>query len=211
LVTGEISDPRWVPIVGLLLIFIPALAVISFNPALTFFLLLGAFIYVVIYTMWLKPRTLLNVVIGGLAGSAAVLCGSAAAGMWNAPGALLLAVILFFWSPFHFWSLAMIYRDEYTRADFPMLPAKTTPQKAAWWIFAHTLPTGIAGLLLALLPFLGWAYLVPVLLATVDLFWRSLRLLRDPSRQNALGLFISSNIYLLVLLLAVCVGTVLPF
>jgi protoheme IX farnesyltransferase len=206
LVTGEISDPRWVPIVGLLLIFIPALAVISFNPALTFFLLLGAFIYVVIYTMWLKPRTLLNVVIGGLAGSAAVLCGSAAAGMWNAPGALLLAVILFFWSPFHFWSLAMIYRDEYTRA-----PAKTTPQKAAWWIFAHTLPTGIAGLLLALLPFLGWAYLVPVLLATVDLFWRSLRLLRDPSRQNALGLFISSNIYLLVLLLAVCVGTVLPF
>jgi protoheme IX farnesyltransferase len=123
LVTGEISDPRWVPIVGLLLIFIPALAVISFNPALTFFLLLGAFIYVVIYTMWLKPRTLLNVVIGGLAGSAAVLCGSAAAGMWNAPGALLLAVILFFWSPFHFWSLAMIYRDEYTRADFPMLPA----------------------------------------------------------------------------------------
>ncbi|UCC51808.1 MAG: protoheme IX farnesyltransferase [Anaerolineaceae bacterium] len=211
LVTGEISDPRWVPIVGLLLIFIPALAVISFNPALTFFLLLGAFIYVVIYTMWLKPRTLLNVVIGGLAGSAAVLCGSAAAGMWNAPGALLLAMILFFWSPFHFWSLAMIYRDEYTRADFPMLPAKTTPQKAAWWIFAHTLPTGITGLLLALLPFLGWAYFVPVLLATVDLFWRSLRLLRDPSRQNALGLFISSNIYLLVLLLAVCVGTVLPF
>ena len=211
LVTGEIADPRWVPIVGLLLIFVPSLAVLSFNPALTFFLLAGAFIYVVIYTMWLKPRTLLNVVIGGLAGSAAVLCGSAAAGMWNAPGALLLALILFFWSPFHFWSLALIYRDEYAKADFPMLPAKTTPRNAAWWIMAHTLPTGIAGLLLVGLPFLGWVYFVPVFLITVDLFWRSLKLLRDPSPQNARGLFMSSNIYLLVLLLAVCVGTVIPF
>jgi protoheme IX farnesyltransferase len=211
LVTGEIADPRWVPIVGLLLIFVPSLAVLSFNPPLTFFLLSGAFIYVVIYTMWLKPRTLLNVVIGGLAGSAAVLCGSAAAGMWNAPGALLLALILFFWSPFHFWSLALIYRDEYAKADFPMLPAKTTPRKAAWWIMAHAIPTGIAGLLLVGLPFLGWAYFVPVFLMSADLFWRSLKLLRDPSAQNARSLFISSNIYLLVLLLAVCVGTVIPF
>ncbi len=211
LVTGEIADPRWVPIAGLLLIFVPSLAVLSSNPALTFFLLTGAFIYVVIYTMWLKPRTLLNVVIGGLAGSAAVLCGSAAAGMWNAPGALLLALILFFWSPFHFWSLALIYRDEYAKADFPMLPAKTTPRNAAWWIMAHTLPTGIAGLMLVSLPFLGWVYFVPVFLITADLFWRSLRLLRDPAPRNARSLFMSSNIYLLVLLLAVCVGTVIPF
>ena len=211
LVTGEIADPRLVPIVGLLLIFIPSLAVLSFNLPLTFFLLAGAFIYVIVYTIWLKPRTLLNVVIGGLAGSAAVLCGSAAAGMWNAPGAMLLALILFFWSPFHFWSLALIYRDEYAKADFPMLPAKTTPQNAAWWIMAHTLPTGIAGLLLVRLPSLGWVYFVPVFLITADLFWRSLNLLREPSPQNARGLFISSNIYLLVLLLAVCVGTVIPF
>jgi len=210
LVTGEIADPRWVPVVGLLLIFIPSLAVLPFNLALTFFLLAGAFIYVVIYTMWLKPRTLLNVVIGGLAGSAAVLCGSAAAGMWYAPGALLLAVILFFWSPFHFWSLALIYRDEYAKADFPMLPAKTTPRNAAWWIMAHTIPTGIAGLLLATLPFLGWVYFVPVFLITADLFWRAAKLIQDPSPGNARSLFISSNIYLLVLLVAICVGTVIP-
>ncbi len=210
LVTGEIADPRWVPIVGILLILIPSLAVLPFNPALTFFLLAGAFIYVVIYTIWLKPRTLLNVIIGGLAGSAAVLCGSAAAGMWYAPGALLLAVILFFWSPFHFWSLALIYRDEYAKADFPMLPARTTPRNAAWWIMAHAVPTGIAGLLLAALPFLGWVYFVPVFLITVDLLWRAVKLIQDPSSKNARGLFISSNIYLLVLLIAVCVGTIIP-
>lgn len=211
LVTGEIVDPRWVPIVGLLLIIIPSLAVLPFNPALTFFLLAGAFIYVVIYTIWLKPRTLLNVVIGGAAGSAAVLSGSAAAGYWNAPGALVLAFILFFWSPFHFWSLALIYRDEYKKAEFPMLPAKTSPRAAAWWIALHAAVTGIAGLALAALPFLGWVYFIPVLLVTGSLFWRTIKLLQDPSARNARGVFLSSNFYLLVLLIAICVGAVIPF
>ena len=211
LVTGEIADPRWVPVIGLLLIFIPSLAVLPFNPPLTFFLLAGAFIYVVIYTMWLKPRTLLNVVIGGAAGSAAVLSGSAAAGMWNAPGALVLAFILFFWSPFHFWSLALIYRDEYEKADFPMLPAKTTPRAAAWWIALHAAVTGVAGLALVALPFLGWVYLLPVLLVSGSLFWRTVKLIRDPSPRNARGVFMSSNFYLLVLLAAICVGIVVPF
>jgi protoheme IX farnesyltransferase len=211
LVTGEIPNPRWVPFAGLLLILIPSLAVFSFNPALTFWLLTGAFIYVVIYTIWLKPRTLLNVVIGGLAGSAAVLSGSAAAGSWNAPGAIVLALILFLWSPFHFWSLALLYRNDYARADFPMLPARTSPRGAAAWIMVHTIPTGLAGLALAALSFLGWSYLVPVLLITIDLFWRSIKLLQDPSPRNARKVFISSNIYLLVLLLAICIGSVLPF
>jgi protoheme IX farnesyltransferase len=211
LVTGEIANPRWVPVVGLLLILIPSLAVYSFNPALTFWLLAGAFIYVVIYTIWLKPRTLLNVVIGGVAGSAAVLSGSAAAGMWNAPGALVLALILFLWSPFHFWSLALLYRNDYARADFPMLPAKTTPRGAAAWIMVHAVPAGIAGLALAALPFLGWSYLIPVLLVTIDLLWRAIKLLIDPSPRNARKVFISSNIYLLVLLVAICVGSMLPF
>lgn len=211
LVTGEIANPRWVPIVGLLLILIPSLAVVSFNPALTFWLLAGAFIYVVIYTMWLKPRTLLNVVIGGLAGSAAVLSGSAAAGMWNETGALVLALILFLWSPFHFWSLALLYRNDYARADFPMLPAKTSPRTAAFWVMVHALPASIAGLALSALPYLGWSYLIPVLLVTIDLMWRAVKLLMDPSPRNARKLFISSNLYLLVLLVAICVGSVLPF
>ncbi|MCZ7669133.1 MAG: UbiA family prenyltransferase [Chloroflexi bacterium] len=71
-----------------------------FNKPLALFLALGAFIYVVVYTIWLKPRTLLNIVIGGAAGSAAVLSGSAAAGYWNSPGALILALILFCGRPF---------------------------------------------------------------------------------------------------------------
>jgi protoheme IX farnesyltransferase len=210
LVTGEIADPSWVPLVGTLMVVIPVIATLPFNPALSFFLLLGAFIYVGIYTIWLKPRTLLNIVIGGAAGSAAVLSGSAAAGQWNDVGALVLAAILFLWTPFHFWSLAILYREEYRRADVPMLPAQTTPRRAALWVMTHTLPTAVFGLLLATLPDLGWLYFLPVLGVTADLFWRNARLIGDPSQRNARSLFISSNLYLLVLLLAICIDTVLP-
>lgn len=211
LVTGQIAKPAWVPVVGLLLILAPSLAVVAFNPALTFFLLSGAFIYVVIYTIWLKPRTVLNVVIGGAAGSAAVLSGSAAAGYWNAPGALVLALILFLWSPFHFWSLALMYRDQYERADYPMLPVKTTPQRASWWVMAHTAPTCLAGLALVALPSLGWLYFIPVLIVSADLFYRNIKLIGDPSGENAKRLFLSSNFYLLTLLVAICVGSVVSF
>ena len=211
LVTGEISNPSWVPIVGTLMILVPVLVIFPFNPAFSFWLLAGAVIYVGIYTIWLKPRTLLNVVIGGAAGSAAVLSGSAAAGNWSNPAALLLACILFLWSPFHFWSLALLYRDEYAKADVPMLPARTGPRQAAWWVLLHTVPTGLAGLALALYPPLGWIYFVPMLFVTADLFWRNIKLIIDPSPLNARRLFISSNIYLLILLVFICVDSLLPF
>lgn len=207
LVTGEIAKPNWVPYVGLGLILLPSLAVLPFNRPLTFFLLLGAIIYVGIYTIWLKPRTLLNIVIGGAAGSAAVLSGSAAVGNWNDTGALVLSLLLFLWTPFHFWSLALLYRDEYARSDVPMLPVHTTPRQAAWWVMSHTLPTGIGGLLLVLLPSLGWVYLIPVIWVTADLVWRNAKLIHSPSSENAKALFMSSNIYLLILLLAICIGT----
>jgi protoheme IX farnesyltransferase len=208
LVTGVITKPAWVPYVGIGLVLLPSLVMLPFNPALTFFLLLGAFIYVVIYTIWLKPRTLINIVIGGAAGSAAVLSGSAAVGSWSNPGALVLSLLLFLWTPFHFWSLALLYKDDYARSDMPMLPVHTTPRQAAWWVMSHTLPAGLGGLLLAVLPILGWVYLIPVIWITVDLFWRNVRLIQTPSPENAKKLFMSSNIYLLVLLLAICAGTV---
>jgi heme o synthase len=211
LVNGEIQHPGWVPVVALLLILAPSLAVLPTYPALTFFLLLGAFIYAGVYTLWLKPRTLLNIVIGGAAGSAAVLSGSAAAGFWHHPGALVLALILFLWTPFHFWSLAIMYRDEYMRADVPMLPARTSPRRAAWWVMSHTLPTGLAGLLLAVRPELGWFYFLSMVWVTAVLFWYNIRLIQNPQREQALRLFLTSNVYLLVMLVAICVDTMLPF
>jgi protoheme IX farnesyltransferase len=210
LVNGEIPNPKWVPWVSALLILVPVVVTFTFNKPLSFFLALGAFIYVVIYTIWLKPRTLLNIVIGGAAGSAAVLSGSAAAGYWNSPGALILALILFLWTPFHFWSLAIMYRDDYAKADVPMLPVHTTPKQAAWWTMSHTAPTCLFGLLLAVFPYLGLVYLIPMLLISGDLFWKNIKLIKDPSKENARGLFMSSNYYLTVLMLAIYVSSVLP-
>jgi protoheme IX farnesyltransferase len=205
LVNGAITRPGWVPYIAAAMILVPSLAVLPSNPALSFFLLLGAIIYVGIYTLWLKPRTLLNIVIGGAAGSAAVLSGSAAAGAWNDPGALALALMLFVWTPTHFWSLAIVYRDDYARGGFPMLPAQTSPRQAAFWVLLHTLPTALAALLLVGHPALGWLYFIPVGLATVDLILRNLRLLAAPTSKRAFSLFKISNLYLALVLLLICV------
>ncbi len=211
LVTGAIPRARVVVPVSIALIVIPSLAVLPFNPALAFFLVLGAVIYVVIYTLWLKPRTLLNIVIGGAAGSAAVMAGGAAAGAWRDPAVITLALLLFLWTPFHFWSLAIMYRDDYQKAGVPMLPAQTSVQAAAWWIMLHSLAATLAALALATYPALGWSYLLPVLVVTVSLLWRNILLVRQPTRGRSIALFVSSNIYLLVVLIAVCVSAQLPW
>ncbi len=211
LVNGDIPNPRWVLYVGSAMIALPVAGTFFFNPALAFFLFLGAFIYVGVYTIWLKPRTLLNIVIGGAAGSAAVMTGGAAVGAWRDPAVIVLALLVFLWTPTHFWSLAILYRDDYVRADVPMLPARVTPRQASWWVLVHTLPTGLAALALAATPALGWIYLVPVLLLTADLLWRNLRLIRQTTPLHARSLFIASNVYLTVVLAAIFLDTLLPF
>ena len=122
------------------------MAVLPANPALALFLTLGAIIYIGVYTLWLKPRSPLNVVIGGAAGSCAVLSGGAAVGAWSDPGVLALALLVFFWSPTHFWSLALACREDYERAGTPMLPVVTTARRAATWGLIHAMASGVAGL-----------------------------------------------------------------
>lgn len=209
LVNGDIPNPRWVPWVATAMILASVLVALPFSLALAFWLAAGAFIYVVIYTIWLKPRTTLNIVIGGAAGSAAVLAGAAAGGDWMAPGALVLALLVFLWTPSHFWSLAIVYRNDYARSDTPMLPVKTTPRQAAFWVFVHTAATAFAALMLAFDPELGLIYLIPVGLATIDMMVRNVRLLRVPSGKNARSLFIASNMYLAVVLVMACIDVVI--
>jgi protoheme IX farnesyltransferase len=208
LVTGAIPRPGWVPYLAGAMILAPSLAVLPGNPALAFFLLLGAAIYVGVYTLWLKPRTLLNIVVGGAAGSAAVLSGSAAAGVWNDPGAVALALLVFLWTPAHFWSLAIVYRADYQRGGVPMLPTRTGPRQAAAWVLVHTGATALAALMLAAHPALGWVYFIPVGLATLDLMVRNARLLARPDGKQALSLFHASNLYLAIVLLMICVEAI---
>lgn len=208
LVTGSLARPRTILVIGLALIALPTLAVLPFNPALSFYLVLGAFIYVGVYTIWLKPRTLLNIVIGGAAGSAAVMSGAAAANAANDPASIVLALLVFLWTPTHFWSLALLYRHDYQKASFPMLPAQVTPRQSAWWVLAHTLPTGLSALLLTLTPGLSWLYAIPAIGLTIELLYRNIRLIIAPTPKNARRLFISSNYYLMIILLAICLGVI---
>lgn len=204
--SGDITQPTIVVPIAVALILVPVLAVVFFNPALAFFLLAGAFIYVGIYTLWLKPRTLLNIVIGGAAGSAAVMSGGAAAGAWQDPAVIILALLVFLWTPSHFWSLAILYRQDYLTAGVPMLPAQTGLKNAAWWVLLHSGGTALAAMALALTPALGWVYFIPALLISLDLLRRNVALILRPDPVRARSFFLSSNSYLMVILLAVCVG-----
>ncbi len=216
LATGEIR-PVWGLIGGAGSVGLAVgLALLAGNPTLAFFLGLGALIYVGVYTVWLKPRTLLNVVIGGAAGSAAVLSGSAAVGQWANPGALLLAALLFTWSPSHFWSLALVYRKDYATASFPMLPVVMERRRAVIWTLVHMAFTGAIGLLLASQATLGLVYFVPMLAATAWLARDSVRLLRvhasgdeGHESQQAMTLFRASNTYLALVLLMIALAALI--
>jgi len=209
LVTGAIARPGWVPYVATAMIVAPVAVVLPSNPALAFFLALGAFIYVVIYTVWLKPRTHLNIVIGGAAGSAAVFSGAAAAGAWTDPGVIALAILLFFWTPIHFWALALVYREDYARANVPMLPVTTSARTAALWGLIHGLGAGAAGVGLAFRPDMGPVYTIPVVIATAVLLWQGTALVIEPTKRHAYRLFHTSNLYLAVVLVAVMLGAAL--
>lgn len=202
--TGLLRRPWLVLLVALSMIVGAVLITIRANPELSLFNALGALIYVGIYTIWLKPRSITNIVIGGAAGSCAVLSGSAAVGNWADPGAIALAGLIFAWTPMHFWSLALLYRDDYAATGVPMLPVYTSTIAAARWVLLHGAATALIALALALHPVLGWVYALPTLAATVWMLTSGFRFLARPERKQALAFFKASNLYLALVLLFIC-------
>lgn len=149
---------------------------------------LGAFFYAVVYTVWLKRRTWLNIVIGGLAGSFAVLAGAAAVDPGIGAVPAILAVVLFLWTPPHFWSLAIAYHRDYEETGVPMLPVVVGNARAARAIFLHTVALVALSLTPAFLG-LGPIYLIGALTGGIWLLRTSWQLLRDPGTKTAMKNF----------------------
>jgi len=114
-------------------------AAFTLGPVCTFFIALGIFFYVIIYTVWLKRRNPSNIVIGGFAGSAASMAGWAGAtGSIDILG-FLIGFLVFVWTPSHFWCLAMKIRDDYAEANVPMLPVLIGMERTSKYILANTI------------------------------------------------------------------------
>ena len=114
-------------------------AAFTLNYVCTFFIALGIFFYVIIYTVWLKRRNPSNIVIGGFAGSAASMAGWAGAtGSIDILG-FLIGFLVFVWTPSHFWCLAMKIRDDYAEANVPMLPVLIGMERTSKYILANTI------------------------------------------------------------------------
>jgi protoheme IX farnesyltransferase len=206
LASGQIQHPTAILGIAVAMILVAVFSVLPANPTMAFYLALGALIYVGIYTMWLKPRSVLNIVIGGAAGSCAVMTGGAAVGAASDPAVVVLALLVFLWTPAHFWALAMMYKDDYAAAHVPMLPVHASQGSTAWWIFVHAASTGLAALVLAVTPALGWLYIIPTGIMTFLFLAGSVRLIRTPDRKHAVRLFVTSNIFLALVLLAILVA-----
>jgi protoheme IX farnesyltransferase len=190
---------RWYLLVAALLVGAVGAAGLATNWTAAAYVFLGAFTYGVVYTMWLKRRTWLNIVVGGLAGSFAVLAGAAAIDPVPGPAAWTLAVVLFLWTPPHFWSLATYYRQDYADAGVPMLPVVHGDRVASRVILAHTVPL----VLLSLLPVVwgaGWFYAACAATGGAYFIWRAYLLSRSQTSSNAIRSFLASLLQLGLLL-----------
>ncbi|MCG3190697.1 MAG: Protoheme IX farnesyltransferase [Burkholderiaceae bacterium] len=179
------------------------------NAAAAVYTVAGALVYAVVYTVWLKRRTWWNIVIGGLAGSFAVLAGAAAVNPELSLEAWLLTVVLFLWTPPHFWSLAIACRDDYAAAAVPMLPVVKGDRVAAFAITAHALALALLGLALGVVA--GSA--VVTLTALLGGGWfviEAVRLQLQPTRQRAMRSFFASLAQLTLLLVGVMLAAAVP-
>jgi len=176
-----------------------AILIALVNPltaALTFASLIG---YAIVYTAYLKRATPQNIVIGGAAGAAPPVLGWAAVTGEVHPYALLLFLIIFIWTPPHFWALAIFRREDYSRAQVPMLPVTHGVTYTRWHVLAYT----ILLILVTVLPYLtgmsGLFYLGGALVLGAGFLWHAIVLLDPPDEFFAMKVFNYSIVYLMVL------------
>jgi protoheme IX farnesyltransferase len=208
-VTGYFKKgPLWLGIILMLLVVGVGSAALVLNLPAAFYIFLGAFFYAIVYTVWLKRRSWTNIVIGGASGSFAVLAGAAAIDPGIGPVAIMLALVLFLWTPSHFWSLAIAKNKDYARTGVPMLPVVIGNRRCAQVVLVNTLML----VAISILPFfygMGWIYLLAASAGGGFFIYHNIRMIRDPSPRVAMQSFFASLAQLVLLLLGAVVDILL--
>jgi len=204
-VTGKLqANGYWMTALAILLLVSLVIAALATNIAAAVYIFLGAFTYGIVYTVWLKTRTWMNIVVGGLAGSFAVMAGAAATDATLAPAPLILAIVLFLWTPPHFWALAFACKKDYASAGVPMLPVVASETVSTGMILVHA----VALVALSLLPVwygMSWIYLVGAVAGGAYFVFTSVKLYMTPSVSRAWRTFAASIVQLGLLLTAAIV------
>ena len=182
------------------------------NPLAAWLALAGLLFYVFIYTLWLKRSTPQNIVIGGAAGAFPPLVGWAAVTGEIGLAALYLIAIIFYWTPPHFWALALVKKDEYARAGIPMMPVVQGAHRTKVQMLAYS----IMLVPLTVLPWLsgtqGGLYAIAAVLLGARLIWYCVKLLREPvATPLAWRMYRYSLIYLALLFVAMGADRLIPF
>jgi protoheme IX farnesyltransferase len=165
--------------------------------------------YVGVYTMWLKRSTAQNIVIGGAAGAAPVLIGWAAVTGGVGLPAIWMFLIIFLWTPPHFWALSLVLKQDYARANVPMLPVVMGERETHKQIVAYTLLLFAATLVLFATQAMGYLYLAAALLLGTGLLVLAVLLARRKTLRSARTLFWFSNYYLALIFAAMVIDRVL--
>jgi protoheme IX farnesyltransferase len=197
--TGSLNFAQVLGFAVLLGVLSMAILVWLVNPltaALTFASLIG---YAIVYTGWLKRATPQNIVIGGLAGAAPPALGWAAVTGELHPHALLLVLIIFVWTPPHFWALAIYRREDYARAMIPMLPVTHGVEYTRWHVLFYTVLLIVVTVLPWLTGLSGLFYLGGALVLGAAFLYYAIRLMNPPNERFAMEVFNYSIIYLMAL------------
>ena len=184
----------------------------ALNAISAFFIAVGIFSYVIIYTVWLKRRNTSNIVIGGIAGSAAAWAGWAAAtGSMDLLG-FLVGFLVFVWTPSHFWCLAMKIKDEYAQAEVPMLPVVIGMQKTSKFILGNTLILIPYSLILILIPDgLGIVYTIIASVSGGLMLVYHYKLTKTPTSEFAWKAYKVTAPYLTIIFVAVALDAAFHF
>ena len=202
--SGEISPPQRAAWFGLSLILAGiGLSLIWLNWRTSLFILLGAIVYVLVYTIWLKRRTPWSVVIGGLAGCCALLAGWFSATDAFAPSVLLFSTFIFLWTPGHFWGLAVRTMSDSQRAGVPTLPVVYGEVAAARWTAFSNILLALFAVLPFVLGILDGLYFAVALVSGLAMLALNLQLFFRPTVARAWTAFQWSNPYLILIYVAV--------